>query len=255
MSSHFNCIGFPVDNMDEYWTLARRVVNEGTRMPVPGGAALVRWELPQGPQIWAQLDPEGEIAGITPFFATGAPYQIGITGIGEDPEEPLDGWIDGWLEPREIDEPFSGAFPLRTGLVDFALVRNRITTFPMLGRVDMAALASEVELYDTEDAYRSAPGEVYRPPVESFASAAHASIDDTPAFQEPTALINGRIAGTRLLINAVTETPYWWVRVRVREVTLHAFADSATLGREPREGQILSGTFWLVGKVVGLGGQ
>jgi len=96
-------------------------------MPVPGGGALVRFELPQGPQVWAQIDPAGEIAGITPFFATGAPYGIAITGIGEDPEEPLDGWIDGWLEPREGDEPYSGAFPLRTSLVDFAVVRNRIT--------------------------------------------------------------------------------------------------------------------------------
>src|SRR2546425_45776 len=195
MSSHFNCIGFPVDNMDEYWALARRVAAEGIRLPVPGGGALVRFELPQGPQVWAQIDPGGEIAGITPFFATGAPHRLAITGIGEDPEEPLDGWIDGWLEPRENDEPYSGAFPLRTSLVDFAVVRNRITTFPTLGRVDIAALASEAELHKNEEAYRTAPGEIYRPPAESFASAAHASIDDTPAFQEPTALVSD--AGVR----------------------------------------------------------
>ncbi len=83
--------------MDAYWALARRVAAEGIRMPVPGGGALVRFELPQGPQVWAQIDPGGEIVGITPFFATGAPNRIAITGIGEDPEEPLDGWIDGWL--------------------------------------------------------------------------------------------------------------------------------------------------------------
>lgn len=254
MSSHFNCIGFPVDNMDAYWALARRVAAEGTRLPVAGGGALVRFELPQGPQVWAQIDANGEIAGITPFFATGTPYRIAITGIGEDPEEPLDGWIDGWLEPRDSDEPYSGAFPLRTSLVDFAVVRSRITTFPTLGRVDIAALASEAELFDNEEAYRTAPGEIYRPPAESFASAAHASIDDTPAFQEPTALISGRVTHTRMLINPVTESAYWWLQVRVRDVTLHAFADRATLGGDPREGQLLTGTFWVVGKVVDLGG-
>jgi hypothetical protein len=252
MSSHFNCIGFPVDNIDAYWALARRAAAEGTRMPVPGGSALARWGSSQGPEIWAQIDPAGEVTGITPFYATGAPHRIAITGIGEDPEEPLDGWIDGWLEPREPDEPYSGAFPLRTSLVDFALVRNRITTFPTLGAVEIAALASEVELYDNEAAYRAAAGEIYRPPVESFASAAHASVDEAPAFQEPSALVSGRIAQSRVLLNPVTESEYWWLQILVLGVTLHAFADRPTLGRDPRAGNIVSGTFWLVGKVADL---
>lgn len=252
MSSHFTCIGFPVEDMDAYWALARRAAAEGTRFPVPDGSALVRWTPgppSTGPEIWAQVAPGGDVTGATPFFATGAPYAIAITGVGEDPDEPLDGWIDGWLEPREVDEPFSGAFPLRTNLVDFALVRTRITTFPMPGRVEIAALTSEAELYDNESAYRAAPGEIYRPPVESFASAAHASVDDTPTFQEPTALASGRITQARLLINPGTESPYWWVQLSVRGVTLHVFADRETLGREPREGYILSGSFWLVGKM------
>jgi len=120
----------------------------------------------------------------------------------------------------------------------------------MRGRVEIAALASEAELFEDESAYRAAPGDTYRPPIESFASAAHAGIDDTPGFQEPTALASGRITQTRLLVNPVTESPYWWVHLAVHGVTLHVFADRETLGRDPRAGYILSGSFWLVGKTV-----
>lgn len=276
MPSHFNCIGFPVEDMEAYWALAHRALAEGIRHPTPGGGAVVRWAPSQnlrpltlpspssgrgesggalpsppsiGPEIWAQVDPNGQVVGATPFFSAGAPHRIAITGIGEDPEEPLDGWVDGWLEPGEEDEPYSGAFPVRVNLVDFALVRHRITTFPTSGQVEIAALAHEADLYENEAAYRAAPGEMYRPPVESFASAAHAGIDEALGFQEATALVNGRIAQARLLINPVTETPYWWIQIAVRGVTLHTFADRATLGREPREGYILSGSFWLVGRM------
>lgn len=272
MPSHFNCIGFPVEDMEAYWTLARRAAAEGVSHPAPGGSAVVRWApqlhpLPSpapggaeggrthprlssiGPEIWVQIDRTGEVGGATPFFATGAAHRIAITGIGEDPEEPLDGWVDGWLEPVEDDEPYSGAFPLRVNLVDFALVRDRMTTFPAPGRLEIAALAHEAELFENEAAYRAAPGEIYRPPVESFASAAHAGIDETLGFQEATALITGRIVHARLLINPVTESPYWWMQVGVHGVTLQVFGDRETLGRDPREGYILSGGVWLIGRM------
>ncbi len=272
MSSHFSCIGFPVDDMDAYWALARRAAAEGTRLPVPDGGALVRWApgltLPSpppgrgerggthpgpastGPEIWAQVDQTGEVTGATPFFAIGVPHTVAITGIGEDPDEPLDGWIDGWLEPAEVDEPYSGVFPLRVDLVDFAAVRSRITTFPTTRRVEIAALTHEAELYENESAYRTAPGETYRPPLDSFASTAHTGIDETPDFAEATALASGRIAQARLLINPVSEAPYWWLQVSLRGVTLHAFADRETLGKEPRAGHILWASFWLVGRTV-----
>lgn len=252
MSSHFSCVGFPVDNMDAYWTLARRAAAEGARTTAPDGSELVRWALqkPPGPEIWAQVNQSGEVVGATPFFSTGAPHAIAVTGIGEDPEEALDGWIDGWLEPSEPDEPYSGAFPLRVSLLDFALVRSRIVTFPTTRRVEIAALTHEAELYEDEGAYRTAPGDVYRLPLDSFASTAHAGIDDPGEFAEATALASGRIEQARLLVNPVSEVPYWWMQVVLRNVTLHVFADRETLGREPREGNILWASFWLVGRTL-----
>jgi hypothetical protein len=248
VSSHFSCIGFPVADMDAYWALARRAAAEGTRYPTPEGGTLVRWAISQGPEIWAQVDQTGQVAGATPFFATAAPHAIAITGIGEDSDEPLDGWIDGWLDPTEPDEPYSGAFPLRVNLVDFALVRRGIIKFPMTHRIELAALAHEAELYDDAATYRSAPGDVFRLPLESFASTAHAGVDDTPEDQEAIALAVGRIARARLLINPVSETPFWWVQIAVHGVVLDAFADRETLGRDPQEGNILAGSFWLVGR-------
>lgn len=244
--------------MDAYRALARRAAAEGVRMTAPDGSMLARWAVGSprlgseqaGPEIWAQLDRSGEVLGATPFFSTGMPYRLAVTGIGEDPDEPLEGWIDGWLEPSEEDEPFSGAFPLRVNLVDFALARSKFTTFPTTHRVEIAALAHEADLYANEAAYAALPGEMHRLPVQSFVSTAHFAADEPAVFEEATALASAYITEARLLINPATEASYWWVQFTTQDVTIHAFADREVLAGEPQAGQIISGSFWLVGRTV-----
>ncbi len=248
VSSHFSCIGFPVADMAVYWALARRAAAEGARLELADGSALVRWQAGGGPEIWAQVNARGEVLGATPFFATGAAHRVAVTGLGEDPDTPLEGWVDGWMEPTEDDEPYSGAFPLRVTLVDFALARPHLT--PGVHRLEIAALAHEADLYADLTAYRSAPGDLYRPPAETFAATAHASVDDSPGLQEASALIAGPVARARLLVNPVTEEAYWWVQVRTRGVVLHVLADRETLGGDPHPGNVLLGSVWLVGRTV-----
>lgn len=251
MSSHFSTIGFPVRNMEEYWALARRATEAGVRNATPDGSALVRWAVDSGPEIWTNISRGGDVLGAVPFFSTGTSYRMSVTATGDDPDEEMEGWIDGWLEPSEDDEPFSGAFPLRVSLVNYALARSRLGVFPSVHRLEVVALAHEADLFEDEAAYASAPGEIYRVPIGSFVSSAHFAADDEEqAFSEATALVTGRITSARLLTNPATAQSFWWVQLAVGGVTLHTFADGETLGGEPLEGQILGGSFWLLGRLL-----
>lgn len=236
--------------MESYWALARRAAKEGERLPAPNGGTLVRLAAGSGPEIWVQVGASGEVLGATPFFATGISYRMAVTGIGEDPEEEMDGWIDGWLEPVEEDEPYSGLFPLRVGLVDFAVSRHRVTTFPSLHRVEMVALAHEAEVFSDKAAYDAAPGDVYRLPLQSFVSTAHFGADEPQAFQESTALASGYIAEAALQTNPLTGSAFWWIRLATQGTTLHTFVDQESLGAEVSAGQIFSGGFWLLGRLL-----
>lgn len=251
MSSHFACIGFPVQNMDAYWALARRAAQEGERVAAADGSALARWAPGVGVEIWAHLNPSGEVLGAIPFFSTGRPYRFSVTGTGDDPDEEMEGWIDGWLEPSEDDEPFSGVFPVRADLVNYAVTRTRMRTFPSLQRVELAALAHEADLFDDEAAYAQAPGDVYRVPLGSFTSSAHFGADeDEERFLESTALFSGPIVSAQGLVNPVTGARFWSMEIRPQGLPLHIFADEETLGGPPAPERILSGSFWLLAKLL-----
>ncbi len=249
MASHFSCIGFPVPDMPTYWALARQAAKAGERLPAPDGTALVQWAVGAGPELWAQIDRAGEVIGATPFFSTGITYRMAVTGSGEAPEEPMDGWIDGWIEPAEDDEPFSGAFPLRVDLIDYSLVRPRLSEFPRIHRVELVALAHEVDLYPDETAYTRSKEEIYQLPMQAFVSAAHFSVDDPSGVEESTAMASGYVDGSRLLTNLATEVPFWWIRFTTKGITLHVFADREMFQDEPRTGNVLSGSFWLLGRL------
>lgn len=251
MSSHFACIGFPVRDMDAYWALAGRAAAEGRREVAPDGGALARWTPGTGVEIWAHLSAEGKVLGAMPFFSSGRIHRISVTGAGDDPDEEMEGWIDGWLEPTEEEEPFSGAFPLRADLVNYALTRTRLARFPSLQRIELAALAHEAELFDSEAAYAQAPGDMYRVPLGSFTSAAHFAADEgTEGFQESTGLFSARIVAARALVNPVTGARFWEVEIRPADIGLLVLADQETLGGEPGPGKILSGSSWLLARLL-----
>lgn len=251
MSSHFNTVGYPVGNIDEYWALARRAAEAGVRNPAADGSAVVRWATDSGPEIWSYVSPSGEVTGATPFFSTGHAYRIAVTGTGEDPDEELAGWIDGWIEPTEDDEPFSGAFPLRVDIVNYALVRRRLTTFPSIHRVELVGLAHEADLYADDRVYAAAPGDAYHVPLGAIASGPHFAADaDVETFTEATALLSARLEGARKLTNPHSGQPYWWLELTLRGVSLHTFADEETLGGEPEAGKVLAGSFWLLGRLL-----
>lgn len=251
MSSHFACIGFPVQDMEGYWALARRAAQEGRREAAADGSALVRWAPGTGVEIWAHLTRAGDVVGAVPFYSTGLPNRMSVIGTGDDPDEEMEGWIDGWLEPVEEDEPYSGAFPLRADLVNYALVRTRLVSFPTLRRIELAALAHEAELFADEASYARAPGDMYRVPLGSFTSAAHFGADEaTDAAQESTALFSGRILAAQRQANPVTGAGFWWIQIAPQGVTLHVFADQETLGGEPAPGGILSGSFWMLARLL-----
>jgi hypothetical protein len=249
VSSHFTAIGFPVREMREYWALARRAAESGQRFALSGGRALARWAPGGGPEIWVELSAAGEPVAATPFFATDDAYRIALTGHGASGDGDVEGWVDGWLNPTEDDEPYSGLFPLRVDLVNYALALPRLGTRPVLP-LRLAVILHEVTLYPDAEAYEAVKEVSYRPPVQSFASSLHHSLDDPRADPDATALVTGYVAEAREMTNAATGAAFWWVRIATEGVTLSLLGDREVLPAGPHAGMVLSGSGWVLGEAL-----
>lgn len=249
MSSHFNAIGFPLRQVCEYWTLAQRAAQAGDRLGTATGGALVRWAPGGGPEIWVHTDPTGRVVAATPFFATDDTYRIAITGTGRSDDDGLEGWADGWLNPTEDDEPYSGLFPLRVDLVNYALVRADLRA-GVVRTLRLAVILHETTLYPDAAAYHAVREVSYRPPIQSFASSIHHGIDESTDDADATALVTGYIAASREMTNPATGAGFWWIRVDTAGVTVSLLGDREVLPADPRPGQVVSGSGWVLGEVL-----
>ncbi|MDR7555416.1 MAG: hypothetical protein QN157_07395 [Armatimonadota bacterium] len=250
MSSHFHAVGFPVREMRDYWRLGQRAVAAGQRVGSADGHALFRWAPGGGPEIWALADAAGEVVSATPFFATDDAYRLAVTGSGVSDERGLEGWVDGWLNPSEDDEPFSGAFPMRVDVVNYALVAGRLREGAVVV-VRLILLLHEATLYPTEGAYATVREREYRPPLPSVSSSAHFDVEEAADDMEATALVVGRVVEARELVNTATDAAFWWMRLGVApDLTLPAATDREVLPVPPRVGNVLAASGWVLGEVL-----
>jgi len=248
VSSHFACIGFPVREMAEYERLKEQAVAHGVRTPLPGGGAIVRWEIGGGPEVWTMVDADGAVVDATPFHRAPT-LRVALTAVGEDAEEENQGWVEGWVEPVEADEPISGAFPLRLDVVNYALAREALRTGAVLP-MEICAIASEAALSPDPPAYERTRASQYQPPLRSVVSSAHFGADLPEIEPEATALITGIVAEARLLTNQITEAPYWLLTVDCGKVSLPILVDRETLPTDPQRGNVLSASCWTLAKVL-----
>lgn len=249
MASHFTAIGFPVRQMHEYRALAERAAQSGARVGTARGRALVRWAPGGGPEVWTQTSDAGEPVVATPFFATDDRYRISITGSGISDDDGFEGWIDGWLNPTEDVEPYSGVFPLRVDLVNFPLVQASLRPGAVV-TVRLAVILFEGTLYPDAQAYLAVQTLSYRPPVPSFHSSMHFGIDDPETDAEATALVTGFVNDVAELTNPATGATFWGLRVAAAGVALPLTAAREMLSPNPRAGQVLSGSGWVLGELL-----
>lgn len=249
MSSHFTAIGFPVREGREYWALAQRAAQAGSRIASEGRHTLVQWAPGGGPEIWVQTNEAGEALSATPFFATDDSCRIALTGAGPSDEDGFEGWIDGWLNPTEEDEPYSGVFPLRVDLVNYLAVKHRLRPDLVIA-VRLVVILHEATLYADARAYETVREVSYRPPVQSFASSIHSGADEPTGDADATALVTGYITESHELTNVATGARFWWMRIATSGVTLSLVADRGVLPSDPRPGEVLSGSGWVLGEAL-----
>lgn len=247
MINHMTMLGFRMQEEEDFLQLANYAYAHGTLMQTRQGA-YVRLEAGGGAELWLQLNSEGVAIGMHPHFTGAGLMEIGIEAevMREDANE-MDGTFYAWAGPGKPGE----------GLYSFVFdLPDRDTygplTQPLLQHVQLAAFAHELNLFANEVEYehyqlsQSLTAQIV--PARHFVST---GLNDNGGEAVSTAVFSGTVLRSGWVKNELSGSYFQWVLVRTLGGDIDVVADERLVGeREVREGDILSGTFWLSGRLV-----
>lgn len=251
MSSFFDCLGFSIRKAAEVRALANRAAREGYAMPSDLGMGLRCWRVGSGVELWTEIAPSGEVLGVLPFFDAGSPHVTAVTACEPDPDNPEEGWIEGWLHPTEVDEPYSGVFPVIADLVDFLSASPRLTNLPLTVSLRLVGLTFDAETHeDALSLAEVARGTGFRLPPQSFASSQHVALDGGLSLERPDAMavFSGTITAASRVINPLTGLAFWHLKVTVGKAVLDFCTPAEAVG-EALPGMVLQSSAWMLGSV------
>ena len=244
MPSQFSTIGFSITSGEDLAALASQVADKADRISTPPGEYL-KWAPPSGEQLWLQISPEGDAMGMSAHFAGKSSVRVAVEArVARPSHTPLDGTFLAWANPP-AGAPVGGDYPFAFDCPDAATHLD--LALPATITAQVAAFAQQVSLYDSPAAFTSSQGS----PSRSFIPSGLVSPSGEPVSPpESHALIAGHVLEADTRLNAVSGTPYWWALVDSLGGTFDVVIDPKLLPDQPRSGQVMSGWFWLSGRLL-----
>jgi hypothetical protein len=241
-------LGFLVECKADFEALALQALEHGTELQTASGA-YVRWSPGAAVELWMQLDAEGNIVGLNPHYAGHTRMRVGLTARVPRPESSiLDGAFHGWADPTDT-EPESGTYPFVFDVPDYELTCAVVV--PSICEVQLTAFAHELRAYESEAAYDESQTDAIKFAAESFIPAGLFNSDgETTTPPQAYAIFTGRVLDTALITNPVSEREFCWAHVRTLGGELDLVADPDLLSGYLIKGGIVSGSFWLSGRLI-----
>lgn len=249
MPSQFSSIGFTVSSGEDLAALASQVADTAERISTGPGEYL-KWAPPSGEQLWLQISHKGDAMGMTAHFAGMSSIRVGVEARVTRPSHtPLEGAFLAWANPPE-GSATGGDYPFAFDCPDAA--RHLDLALPVVVTAQVAAFAQQVSLYGSAEAFASSPdaqGAGGR--SRSFIPSGLISPAGEPVIPpESHALIAGHVLDAAPRVNVLTGAHYWWALVDTLGGTFDVVIDPHLLPEQPRPGQVVSGWFWLSGRLL-----
>ena len=249
MPSQFSSIGFTVSSGEDLAALASQVTDKSERI-VTGPGEYLKWASPYGEQLWLQITSKGDAMGMNPHFAGKSSVRVGVEArVARPAQTPLDGAFLAWANPP-AGEATGGDYPFAFDCPDAA--RHLDLQLPAVVTAQVAAFAQRVSLYASADAYASSPdAQGARGASRSFIPSGLISPAGEPVIPpESHALIAGHVVEAAPRVNVISGAHYWWALVDTLGGTFDVVIDPQLLPEPPRAGEVLSGWFWLSGRLL-----
>jgi hypothetical protein len=248
MPSHLSSIGMPVKSQEDFRNLVERIADSCASIDLPHGRYL-HWASKSGAELWLQVDANNDFVGMTPHFSGESVVRVGLTqAIARPDETGFDGGFQGWAAPASA-APESGCYPFVFDAPDFRIHDH--LQLPARWDVQIAAFAHEIKLFHSSEAYAASQTSEIKFASQSFIPSGlflpDGAITEPP---EARAIFTGHIRRTECRTNDLTSHPFWWALVETLGGVFDVVIDSELAEHPPVWGGVLSGAFWLSGRLI-----
>ncbi len=217
---------------------------DAERFPTPLGTYL-RWADRSGGELWIQLNADNELVGVNPHFGGRSRVRVLLTHrLETDNSNTLDGRFHGWADPAKAEAEQSGAYPFLFDAPDAA--QHTELQLPTEIDVQIAAFAHDVQVFASAKAFdASQTGDAWQTSQTFIPSGLLGSDDGLRA----EAAFTGHILRTERRTNHLTGSPFVWCLVNSTGGSFDIVADPELLPQLPPVGGVITGTFWLTGRI------
>lgn len=253
--SNLSDIGFPTPDEQAVNEMIMHVLEVAKPTKVEHGFYLIYTDS-SGAEIYLQGNLEQELVGFNPHFAGKSRRTVGLTRAIERDSSALDGGYHAWANPLGEDVEISGNFPFIFDVPDFRA--NEVSEFPQAAEIQLTAFGSnDFQVFETEEDYQNSQESELKyaskmfVPVGLFAfDEADGSIDLSTV--RPVGKFAGEIKEFELRTNELSGENFYWLLIETLGGEVDVVVDPKYVPNEPKIGGIVSGTFWLSGRILSI---
>jgi hypothetical protein len=207
-----------------------------------------------GAEIYLQGNFQQELVGFNPHFAGKSRRRVGLEKMIERDSSELDGGFYAWASPSGDDFEASGEYPFVFDAPDFRTIEP--APLPRLADVQLTAFASnDFRIFETEKDYQQAQESDYTYASKMFVATGLFAFDEKGdkadlSVVRPVGKFAGEIKEFALKTNELSGEKFYWLLVETLGGEVDVVIDPKFVPAEPRAGGIVSGQFWLSGRVL-----
>lgn len=250
--SNLSDIGFPTRSEQDINDMISHVLELAETIRCPQGFYL-KFADASGAEIWVQGNFEQELIGFNPHFAGKSRRRVGLTEAIERESSQLDGGFHAWANPSDLDVESSGEYPFVFDVPDFRVIEA--IKFPHVCEIQLTAFASnDFKVFADEREYDENQGDELSYASKSFIPIGLYNFDtedwDEANPPRPVGQFAGEIKAFELKTNELSGEKFYWFLVETLGGEVDVVADAKLIASEPKIGGVVSGQFWLSGRII-----
>jgi hypothetical protein len=250
--SNLSDIGFPVKNDEDINEMIVSVMKNVQEIPCFQGFYL-KFADESGAQIYLQGNKDQELIGFNPHFEGKSRRRVGLTQAIERDSSELDGGFHAWAEPSEEKIIDSGEYPFVFDVPDFRTIGK--IEFPKLCEIQLTAFASnDFKMFESEDTYFASQDSEVRFAAKAFVPSGLFSFGENEEIDmklvRPIGMFTGEIKEFEIKTNLLTNANFYHILVETLGGEVDVVADPKLIAETPQIGGIVSGQFWLSGRLL-----